>query len=254
MLKRNVVSILGLVILFSSSSQAQPIGNPILHGGQREFTVSLSGGYVMKNIEELSTTSRRYLLKGTFGLTHWLDIFGRVGAANLEIKIPEEDLSDLKTSYKSAYGGGINLRLLRFAKGKLSFFAAGQAFRFLSQGSLIGELTVEKENWRREIELSYDWREYEGALGAVCDLKKFDIYGGVQATWLNRLETKREYPYSPGGDPFVTKGEYLSGAMRGFFFGCDLSLPSRFKISCELKGRNRSDGFFSIGISQRGRP
>ncbi len=256
---RNISLLLFLMLsllTFSSSLTGQPAGMPIFSNSHREVTLSINGGYVQKNINGVTYTSPRYLLKGILGLEHFVDLFAEVGFAKVFVDPPKSDQPNLEGKYQMALGGGLSIRLLNLPRYRFSLFINGQIFRFTNSPSSETTRPVANTELTEVLELKYDWREASLNAGVTKGLGAVNAYVGLNAKLIQRLETKIFKIIIEGGGESVSKqtGEYLSGVKIGPFFGLDFSLPSRLKLSLELTGRKRSDFAFYLGISQTGKP
>jgi hypothetical protein len=235
---------------------AQPVGSPILTQSHKEFTVSLLGGYVRKNIERIQNNSPRYLLRTAYGLAEFIDLFVDVGFTKVSLVTLDEDITNFEGKYNLAYGGGIKIRLLNIRPYRFSIFTSGQVFRFITTPSSEELLTIGGGEISKIRELHYDWRELQINLGTTKGWGVVRLYSGLNAKFIQRLETQVEkiVVNGIGESENSQNGEYLSGLETSPFAGVDFNLPSRYKLSFEIVGRNRSDLAFYIGISQTGQP
>ena len=102
----------------------------------------------------------RALLTIASGVTDWSEIYARFGTAEFSI-----EGTDFNSSYGTAYGGGVRLRLLRFAWGVVG--VTGQYLQFSSS-----------DDEPSEIEAS--WEEFDVALGAgTRRFGTFQLYAGA---------------------------------------------------------------------------
>lgn len=235
---------------------AQPIGSPILTQTHKEFTVSLLGGYVHKNIQGITDNSPRYLIKTVYGLADFIDLFVDAGFAKVDLVMPNEDIATFKGKYNFAYGGGLKIRLLNIRPYRFSIFTSGQVLRFITTPSSEELLTIAGGNILKIRALRYDWREFQINLGVTKGWAVMSLYSGFNAKFIQRLETQVEKIVVDGiGESETSQnGEYLSGLETSPFVGVDFNLPSRYKLSFEIVGQNLSDLAFYIGISQTGKP
>jgi len=106
-----------LIIIIGSADtvRAGSSGNPVLNPMAREFTLSLELGYHTRDLdtrgrwEELSSWGMA--VKGTYGITSRLAVFGRLGMADLRL-----DRSGFSGSLEPTYGAGLMLALYRSEK------------------------------------------------------------------------------------------------------------------------------------------
>lgn len=240
----------------SKATLAQPAGSPVFTRSHKEFSVSLNGGYVSKNIYGIKNNSSRILLKTVLGLAGFWDIFAEAGIAKVTLVTPDKSLSNLVGKYKLAYGGGISVRVFDFPRYRFSFFTQGQVFRFTANPSSEQLKTIGGSEVSQILEFQYDWREAQFNAGITKGLGNAIIYSGANVKIIQRLETKIAKLVVPevGESEAKQKGEYLSGLEINPFIGVDFNLPSRFKFSFEIIGQNSSDLTIYIGISQTGKP
>ncbi|MFQ6113149.1 MAG: hypothetical protein ACE5NG_03555 [bacterium] len=247
------------IVLFlstlSASLSAQPAGIPILTQSHRELTVGISGGYFRKDIDGITYTSPRYLVKGVLGLGGFLDLFAEVGVARVTLEMPDGQ-ANLSSKYQIAYGVGLNVRYFSLPRYRFSLFVSGQMIRFTSNPSSANLRFLADTEVLQVLELKYDWREASLNTGLTKAWGVVNFYLGVNAKIIQRLETKIDKIVIDEGSESVVRqtGEYLSGLETSPFIGLDFSLPSRLTLSLEVVGRNRSDFAFYLGLSQTGKP
>ncbi|MFQ5677527.1 MAG: hypothetical protein ACE5G1_16680 [bacterium] len=244
-------TILGLV----GNVQAQPVGGPIFSNGEKELTIGVDGGHFSKKIFGTENDSRRFFLKGSYGIGR-LDFFGLVGIVNMELTLADSAQTVLDDGYRIAYGGGATLQLLQFEKLQASLFLTGQFFRFISKPAAEILLSFGGAPASQVLELNYDWREADLSGGISKRIKSIIFYLGASAKIIQRFETKTEKLVFSGqsGVESMEKGEFNSGVLLSPLAGLDIHLPSRLKISMEITARNEQDFAFYLGISQTGKP
>ncbi len=246
-----------ILIFFSILSSAgelvaQPAGAPIYTEGNGEFTISLDGGFFTKKIFRIKNESRRFFLKGSYGLSSYLDFYGLFGLTNLSLTLADSARTVLDDGFKAAYGGGLSLRILVFERMQMSLFFNGQLIRFISKPASESTLGFGTQ----VVQLNYDWREANLTFGLTKKIGAANFYGGINTKIIQRFETKIDKLVFSGQNSTATrvKGKYTSGLLTSPLFGLDLNLPSRLKISFELSANNESDFAFYIGLCQRGKP
>jgi len=231
---------------------AQPAGIPIHTESNNEFTISLDGGFFTKKIFRIKNESRRFFLKGSFGLSKNLDFYGIFGLTNLSLTLADSARTVLDDGFKVAYGGGVSLKILNFESLQTSLFFNGQMIRFISKPA--SESTVGFGS--QVLELNYDWRETNLTFGLTKKIGAANFYGGINTKIIQRFETKINKFVVSGQNSTETreKGEYTSGPLMSPLFGLDLNLPSRLKFSLELSANDESDFAVYFGLSQTGKP
>ena len=238
------------------SLNAQPAGGPIFASSKNEFTISVDGGHFTKRIFRVKHDSRRFFLKGTYGISDRFEFFGRVGLMNLELTLADSARTTLDDGFRLAYGGGLTLRVLEFERLRLSFFFSGQFFRVVSRPEAETSLSFAGAPALQVLQMKYDWREGGLTFGVSKQIGSINFYTGATARIIQRYETKIEKIVFGGrsANEIREKGKYTSGLLMSPLFGLDLNLPSRLKISLELSANNESDFAVYFGLSQTGKP
>ena len=243
---------IGLSLMLPAPLSAQAIGNPIIYEKSGQLTVSATGGFGRFDVDNETFMSDRYLFKASYGPIEELHLFGRFGIARLHVG----DWFFAGTKPALAYGGGVHLRFLNARKAHVMAFATGQVFRFISQEDSEASVTIGGEQWTRFRETEHDWLEYGGALGMIYDGKWVDFYGGCELLMLDLVRSRRETLEGKSGPVFSSErsGDHLRETSYRPFVGIDLALPSRLKLTLEVRGTDFTDGAVFIGLSQRGSP
>ena len=230
---------------------AQPAGMPIYTEGNREFTISLDGGFFTKKIFGIKNEARRFFLKGSYGLGN-LDFYGLLGVTNLSLTLADSARTVLEDGFKAAYGGGFSLRIPAFERLQVSLFINGQMIRFVSKPASESTLGFGTQ----VLQLNYDWRETNLTFGLTKKIGAANFYGGINTKIIQRFETKTDRLVFSGQNTAANqvKGKFNSGLLTSPLFGLDLNLPSRLKISLEISANNESDFAVYFGLSQTGKP
>ncbi|MCH8018683.1 hypothetical protein IH785_02410 [candidate division KSB1 bacterium] len=254
MLQKFLWCILIFFSILSSAGEliAQPAGAPIYTESNGEFTISLDGGFFTKKIFKIKNESRRFFLKGSYGLSSKLDIYGLFGLTNLSLTLADSARTLLDDGFKIAYGGGLSLQILNFESLQTSLFFNGQMIRFISKPASESTLGFGSQI----LQFNYDWRETNLTFGLTKKIGAANFYGGINTKIIRRFETKIDKLVFSGQNTTVTreKGKYTSGLLMSPLFGLDLNLPSRLKFSLELSANDESDFAVYFGLSQTGKP
>jgi len=231
---------------------AQPAGMPIYTEGNQEFTISLEGGFFTKRIYGIKNESRRFFLKGSYGLSSYLDVYGLFGLTNLSLTLADSAHTLLDDGFKAAYGAGFSLRILAFERLQMSLFFNGQLIRFVNKPASESTLGFGTQ----VLQLNYDWREANLTFGLTKKIGAANFYGGINIKIIQRFETKIDRLVFSGQNTMANqvKGKFNSGLLTSPVFGIDLALPSRLKISLEMSANNESDFAVYFGLSQTGKP
>jgi hypothetical protein len=123
------------------------IGFPAPRQKAKHFRFELAGDSFkeeLQNNEDVAASSGRALVTVAFGLTDWMEAFGRVGLAEFnldrdlfgEVLLAEFgiDVAGFKGDFGLAYGGGLRLRLLSLPLGDIG--VTGQYLRFTSEDNI----------------------------------------------------------------------------------------------------------------------
>lgn len=245
--------ILGLaVVLASATAQAYTIGNPAGAAGTGKLHVSAE--YEFQNRElpgSLPTESHRYLVKGSYGVTSWLDIFARGGVAGLEI--PFQD-SRFVGEDSFAWGIGGRATVVRFPRWRSEIFSTGQVFTYRTRGRVDQQVVNSPETWTRQLNSKYIWWEYGGALGVKTRQGAVSPYFGVDLSYIEGEKITDQYNVFSYGSVYGGKSNTNFSSedlLLNPFVGLDVNLPLRYKLSAEVRGTSRDEISFSIGLSQR---
>ena len=159
----SVLLLLGIG-LHLESAQAGMLGYPVPRQQALHFRFELAGDSFQEDVQntgDAEATTGRGLVSVAFGLTNWLDIYGRLGMAEFNV-----DEALFRGNFGIAYGGGVRLRLLPLPFGYLG--VAGQYLRFTSDDDDSAGDNVEGE-----------WEEVDMAVGiGTRRLGPFEFYFG----------------------------------------------------------------------------
>ena len=232
-------------------SHAQPAGNPAGTAGRGKWTVVLSNTYSEQKLENLSALNRRILMKSSWGVSPWLDLYVTGGVVNLEMKQDSAGIRDYKDEkYRFALGGGARISLLSLKKRGFGVWGGARFLMFSSSGSFIEPI----ESFSRRYDLDYTWKELSGFASCGVRAGMFTLYGGAAFWALDRDDIKKQYLVSQSSSTFVGSedGEYNSGIKAGGLFGVEFRLARNFVISAEARYFSADDFIIIAGIGQTG--
>jgi len=256
MKRQKLFSTLFLVsVSIFSSLNAQMAGNPVTVRGEGEWTMSVFGTYLNQQLGSGTTTvSRRVLLKSTWGVTPWLDVYLTGGGTQLEVKVSQEGIESYKDKYRFGFGAGFTLNLVTLPQSGIGFWLGGQVMRFPSQGSFMELFDIETETIYREFVMKYDCREFQGCIGVTVPFRSVRFYAAGVGWAIQRLEKKKEYLEYGDSRTFVgdSEGEYRSGLWTGATLGMEILLPHRYSIGVECLLFNQRNYQIMVGICQTG--
>jgi len=141
-------------------------GNPVLNPMAREFTLSVEMGYFIRDMDARGRnddlSSYGMSLKGTYGITSRLAVFGRFGMSDLRL-----DRAGFSGSLEPSYGGGLMFALYRARRDpSLNLVLTGAYDRLESSESDIG----------------IDADCFNGSLLMTKGVGDLLIYGGLRAS------------------------------------------------------------------------
>ncbi len=224
-MKRVVIALTILASLWTMKIDAVAgnIGDPgaTLNKGQWSLGPEVSG--VFREISDRMGTrydaeSWRFLLKGSYGVTNWLEGFGRLGSATIKLR-------GLPFSSDPGFAGGAGLKVnfLDPPEHPLRYSAGGQ---FLYSQAEDGGATGK-------------WFEYDLWLGvAYKDWKKLTPYGGVVYSGVDGKLT--DLPAE------AAVGDFKSATGMGVFFGVDWKIYERWHLGVDARLSGENSGNVSL--------
>lgn len=235
-------------VIIAPGVYAQMAGNPVGVRGHGEWSISASGSYV----DQDNFVSRRILMKSSWGVADWLDVFCVGGGAQLEMML--EGIDRFKGDCEFAYGLGFAMASKPFHNHQyLQIWGGVQALRFCSAGSY-----VDRER-SLEFEMNYDWRELHGHFGIIYQVKNIRLYAAGVGWALQRIDRRdRVYALDASderiyetSDP-VKQDTYQTGFWSGGMFGVEFLFPMRYSINLECLVFNENNYQIRIGVCQTG--
>lgn len=218
-----------VTVALSPSNPLQPIGKGRLVVGaeweQNNRSLELD--------QDSDVTSNRYWLQGTYGLLEWLDLSGAVGAVDFDVSTSQNTHSFSFESHHLTFGfrGGLKVRAFHDEErgNTVMLTASGSHMR---TEDFVGSRTPKELCWN-ELQTGVSLaRRYRFALPYVgCSYSLVD----GELTWSGGESQDFQ---DPGGVAFT---------------GIDFSLPSRYVLSFQIRGRiggNWDEMSFLIGLSQ----
>jgi hypothetical protein len=242
------------LLLAVSVAGAYTVGNPVDATGSGKLAVSAEYEYQEHRLPDVEgTESTRYLVKAGYGLTPWLDVFVKGGAANLEIPLVNQRFVG---EDKFAWGAGARATLWRPQRWPLEVFSSGQIFSFRTNGRVDQEVTGSPITWTRRLDSRYIWWEYGGALGVKIRQGAVSPYLGLNVSYVEGEKITHQYNIFSYGtvDGGQSNADFSSEeVVVNGFGGLDVILPLRYRLSLEVRGNSSDQISFTIGISQRSR-
>lgn len=263
------VAVLTLSLCLPLTALGEIIGNPGTQVGKKNLFVGIEYTTAMRTFDidtnNLDTESEKILLKVTTGLTDWLDLYLRAGAANLMLDYANTDYMH-KTStgtrnwgnasinydsdFQAGFGAGTRVRLLNFVNSRSRVFFDGGGFFYKTNDSIRwdisdGSVVTKKRDMK--------WADLHAALGLSKRLDYVDLTLGVgfsEIWWeisdenLEQIGTTTTKTLTPARDSFEMKKPVFG------FIGLDFVLPYEYRISVQAGLRSMDDAEFTVAISQ----
>ncbi len=253
MRRKVCLTVAGAFLLITAvRAGAYTVGNPIEAAGVGKLAVSAEYEYQEHQLPDVDDIeSRRYLVKAAIGLTSWLDLFAKGGAAHLEIPLEGERFVG---EDKFAWGAGARATLWHLPRWQLELFSSGQILSFHTSGRIDQEVTTSPEVWTRRLDSKFIWWEYGGALGLKMRRGILRPYAGVDVSYVEGEKITRQTNMFSYGTVYAgSRGAEFSSENVVFngFGGLDILLPLRYRLSLELRGKSRDQISFTLGLSQR---
>ncbi len=208
---------------FPNPSLAGNIGNPGATLEQGRFSLGPEFSGVWREIRDgngirYDTESWRLFAKGSYGITDWLEGFGRVGGSTLQIRGTPFD-SDPGISG----GAGLKISLLDIPGHPLKYALGGQFLYFETEDQ----------------DATAKWLEYDLWFGiAYREAKNITPYAGVV---YSRVDGKlKDFPIKPALDDFKSPNAV------GIFFGVDWRIYEKVQLGIEARLFGENSGSFSL--------
>lgn len=216
-----ILAIFGLFL--TKPMQAGSIGDPGASLSKGSGSLGPEISWVGREIRDregmrYDTEAWRLLLKGSYGITDRLEVFGRLGGATLKIRGTAYDGSS-----GVAGGAGLKATFLDPPNHPLGYSLGGQFF-YTQPGDGGADA---------------NWFEYDIWAGISCKKRKdFIPYGGIIYSRVNGK--LKNFPLRPMLDDFE------SPTAAGIFLGLDWQINQKTKLGFELRGGSENSGTFSL--------
>ena len=242
-----------------SMLQAQMVGTPVGSKGQGSWSLACTGSFMNQQVGNETAISQRWLVKSTYGVVPWMDFVATLGAANLELDTPHNNVQDFEGKPRFAFGAGLTFTVKRETELQpVGIFGGAHFLRFPAEGSFQQIVSGQDVIYlRREYQMEHDWREYLLFGGVSYRLKRLRFYGCGVGWGVSRLEKKMEYHLNDITNEwdFIDEesGEYQSELWTGALAGIEFSFPKTgYMISLEGLFYNTENFILTVGIGQTG--
>jgi hypothetical protein len=269
-----VVAVAAFLILGAGIAQAGVLGNPtgtmgrgnVSLGVEYDYRRGLTDNEIAVGTDpdgEVEFSSNRYLARAGIGAFDWLDLYFRIGAADLGF--PGESIGDddFSGSTRFAIGGGFNLRLFETHNDQgvnaRALFSA-QGLRFSSHGNMRFKVPNTTDVYR-VFENEYTWNEIDLGLMLALTTPSLDSggnvfltpYVGIEKTFIDGKNERAEF-LSTAGQRTSLGMEEVEFADDGLTFrpvlGLEVNMPHKYAIAFEVTIIDSKEFSFGVGISQ----
>ena len=212
---------------------------------------------------EVKFLSNRYLARAGLGAFDWLDLYLRIGAADLGF--PQENPGDPRFagSTRFAMGGGFALRLFETdndAGLNARALLLGQGLRFSSHGNTRVPIPGTSDSFRA-FRNEYTWNEIDLGLLLAFTTPSLDSGGKVRLTPYVGLEKsfidgeiERSEFLLAAGQKSLLGSETVDFADDGLtvrpVVGMEVNVPQKYSITFEMTIIDSDEFSFGVGISQ----
>jgi hypothetical protein len=269
-----VVAVAAFLILGAGIAQAGILGNPTGTMGRGNVYLGVEYDYrrgITDNDDAVGTDpngeveylSNRYLVRAGLGAFRWLDLYLRIGAADLGFPGETVGDPDFSGSTRFAIGGGVNFRIFQTRKEEgwnAKALLNAQALRFSSHGRMSFKVPNTTDIYR-VYDNEYTWNEID--LGFIFAMKTPDLdsggnvhltpYIGVEKTFIDGKNERAEF-LSAAGQMTLLGVEEVDFADDGLPFrpvlGIEINMPQKYAIAFEVTILDSDEFSFGVGISQ----
>ncbi len=245
MIKRIIpLFIVTALALQSGSALGQSAASPVMTPGTSEWTIAAIGGYFRQGIGGTETAdSYRALLKSSWGVAPWMDLYVLGGVANLKIETTDNTVTPLEDKFKLCYGLGMNVSMKMPGFDKIGLWGGVQAIRWRPEGDFTEPDLIGSDLYLRRKSMKYDWRELKVFAGVAVPFGPVKFYAGGAGWWLQRKDSMTEYLENGSSRTLVqsVENDTQSGLWTGGIAGIELSLPENFALSIEVMAFNTSN-------------
>lgn len=229
------LTVLVFLLSFPHSGGAESVGSPsgILKKGKWDFGL----GTGLLSSREMEGGAEALVFQGGhfrgYGLTDWLSIYGKIGAAFLEI----EDVAILKTNDTSTKNDfGINVFSSVQLKGKI-FESKRQQWEW--DGSVQYVDIRARHRGKNEAR----WHEWQFATSLAKSLGRFKPYGGLKLTLLDVSYRVRQ------NNTLLKQGEYNEDQPLGIFVGADYYFGQYEDVVLNIEGSSFNGNEMNVALS-----
>jgi len=180
---------------------------------------------ILEDEELARVASNQYLITGSYGLLDALAVFGKLGAANLELHRQEGET----TLFSEGPAVGLGARGVIFKDPFYGYWINAEAQYFAFFPASGGETTgARKDAFSSGGKPEVTWQEWHFALDYTQDFEDYNLYGGIKFSSAVCREKRKFSGYSE-------KSSFESRDNFGFFGGIDFIFWENLKANFEVK-------------------
>lgn len=177
-----------------------------------------------------------FWVKGTYGITDFLDVFTKLGTVRSRHKSDEKrgtDDSTLNTNYDFAWGTGLRVNIYEWP----NKIYINSGFEYL-RGKHEDKIFYNSARDRYSVDM--EWEEWIGRVESGWRIKRFTPYLGVQYS-------DCEMKWDMENESYWEYNEYAPKENWGGFYGLDVQLPRDFQINYESHLGDKESYLLSVG-------
>lgn len=264
-----------LAIFGSGIASAGILGNPsgtiergnVSLGLEYDYRRGIIGDDVAVGTDprgEILFRSQRYLARARLGAFNWMDLFLRLGAADLYFPPESRGEPRFAGSTRFAIGGGFTLQFFEtnYEEDQLNarLLLTAQALRFSSHGSIKVPIPNTPDAYTM-LRNEYTWNEIDAGLMLAFTTPSLDSEGkvhltpyvGIEKTFLDGRNDRAEYLLAAGQKTLLGYEE-VNFADDGLtirpVLGLEINAPDGYAISFEVTVLGSDEFSFGVGVSQ----
>jgi hypothetical protein len=213
---------------------------------------------------EVLFRSQRYLARARLGAFNWMDLFLRLGAADLYFPPGSPGDPRFAGSTRFAIGGGFTLQFFEtnYEEDQLNarLLLTSQALRFSSNGNIKVPIPNTTDAYRM-LRNEYTWNEIDVGLMLAFTTPSLDSGGkvhltpyiGVEKSFINGKNDRAEYLLVAGQKTLLGLEE-VDFADDGLtirpVLGLEINAPEGYAVSFEVTILDSDEFSFGVGVSQ----
>lgn len=221
------------------------MGSPAGNAGKENYAVTVEYEEQKKKVGDDDASSWRWLTRIAWGPAEKVDLYARIGAANL--KVDTRDFDTFNGEASAAYGLGIRYATPLSTKHNLLIMGDFQYLGFTSKGEMTMERSDIHGDYSDKWVNKYWWGEYQVSALVVWQRSIWIPYGGLGLTW---VDGKVDKNYFQNGYHLKTEtSEFSEMAIAEFVLGMDFPLRGTARFSWEARYGGGDISYF-MGLNE----